>query len=264
MRKRAVLVLAFSVVAWGVATAQPSGQAVFRGRVTTNLGTEPLVDAEIVFREASRSARSGPDGRFIFSGLAAGEYNVIVRHPGFAPITGKVRLAAGDTITYPSPFDLVREKQELMPVEIRGRADFPQLRAFETRRATTNGRFLTAADIHKTGSVSLASIILTKIPGFQVVQHPSGSGSALASRRGGVPDASGRNSCYTAVWLNGQLFYSPEKSAVPVPHLEDFELEEIGALEFYRTSEVPPELQFQSGNCGVIVLWTQIRRRPER
>jgi hypothetical protein len=240
---------------------QQPGSATFRGVITGNHGQLVVDGAEVSFEEAKRSVRSAPDGKFTLAGLAPGEYHVTVRHPGFGPINGKVVLAANDTIDW--HFDMLLENVELSKVNIIGTDDRVQLRAFTRRRESTNGRFLTEKDIADAGGQNLANLVLAKIPGFQIVQHPNGTGSALTARRSGVPDASGRNGCYTAIWVNGDLFYSSEKSAMPVPALEDFNLKEIAAAEFYRTSEVPPELQFRSGNCGVVMLWMQIRnRRP--
>ena len=240
---------------------QPAGTAVFRGVVTGNHGQLIVDGAEITFEEAKRSVRSGEDGKFQIGGLAPGQYRVNVRHPGYGPITGKVTLAANDTINW--RFDMVLENVELSRVNVLAADERVQLRDFTRRRETTGGKFLTEKEIAESGGRNLGNLVLSKIPGFAVVQHPNGSGTALASRRTSVTDASGRNGCFTAIWVNGDLFYSPEKSAMPVPALEDFNLQEIAAAEFYRTSEVPPELQYRSGSCGVAMLWMQIRnRRP--
>lgn len=241
--------------------SQQGATAVFRGVVTGNHGQLKIDGAEVAFEEAKRSVRTSPDGKFLLNGLAPGEYHVNVRHLGYGPITGKVTLAASDTITW--NFDMVAENVELSRVNVTAPDERPQLREFTRRRETTNGKFITERDIAASGAHSLSNIVLSKIPGFSVVQHPNGAGTALAARRTSIPDASGRNGCFTAIWVNGDLFYSSEKSAMPVPALEDFNLQEIAAAEFYRASEVPPELQFRSGNCGVAMLWMQIRsRRP--
>lgn len=256
-----------AVVTVGTALVAPlHGQqvatAVFRGVVTGNHGQVVIDGAEVTFEEARRSARTAPDGNFLLNGLAPGEYHVNVRRLGYGPITGKVTLSANDTVSW--HFDMVPENVELSRVNVTAPDDRVQLREFTRRRETTNGRFLTEKEITESGGRNLGNLVLSKIPGFQVVQHPNGAGTALAARRTSIPDASGRNGCYTAIWVNGDLFYSSEKSAMPVPALEDFNLQEIAAAEFYRASEVPPELQFRSGNCGVAMLWMQIRNRRPR
>jgi hypothetical protein len=241
--------------------AQEPGRALFRGMVTTDHGQLPVAGAEIEFREAARSVRAGSDGRFAVGALPAGTYTVLVRRPGYRPITGTVKLAATDTIDW--KFDMIATPgTELAPVEVTVNPDSARtgLRDFERRRRTTSGKFLTESDIGRIGSTNLANVIRTKVSGFDLVTHPSGSGTALASRRSGAPSSYGLNNCYTAVWLNGQLFYQPS-AYEPPPRLEDFRLEEVAGIEFYRVSEVPPELQFRSGNCGAIVLWTLIPKR---
>jgi hypothetical protein len=250
----ATLVLACRALA-----AQPVGHAVFRGVVTTDLGQRPVADVEVTFKEPGRVVRSGKDGQFTVAAIAAGTFKVALRHPGYRPIDGTVTLADADTIDW--HFDMVAAGAELSPVEVRVNADSarPGLREFERRRHTTSGRFLTESDIQRAGSTNLANVIRTKIPGFDLVRHPSGSGTALAARRSGTPNR-GVNDCYTAVWLNGQLFFEPSKYDQP-PRLEDINLQDLAGAEFYKVSEVPPELGFRSGNCGAMVIWNLVARR---
>ncbi len=238
--------------------AQRPLPAVFQGVVTASKGQVVVVGAEITFEEANRSVRSGADGRFAINGLPAARYHVTVHRIGFGPISGIVTLAPGDTVTW--RFDMVIEEGKLSTVDITTEDGRVQLREFVRRRETTNGRFLTDVDLKATGAFNLGNIIIgSKVPGFQAVPHPTGMGSVLATRR------SGSGACYSAIYINGDLFYSSEKAAMPTPpSLEDFNLDEIAAAEFYRPSEVPPELQFRSGNCGVAVLWMQVRRRRPR
>jgi hypothetical protein len=238
---------------------QAAGHAVFRGLVTTELGQRPVADVEVTFKEPGRVVRSGKDGQFTVAAVAAGTFKVTLRHPGYRPIDGTVTLADADTIDW--HFDMVAAGADLTPVEVRVNADSarPGLREFERRRHTTSGRFLTESDIQRMASTNLASIIRTKISGFDLVRHPSGSGTALAAHRGGTPSR-GINDCYTAVWMNGQLFFAPNKYDQP-PRLEDINLQDLAGAEFYKVSEVPPELGFRSGNCGAMVIWNLVARR---
>ncbi|HVT39115.1 MAG TPA: carboxypeptidase-like regulatory domain-containing protein [Gemmatimonadaceae bacterium] len=261
MPRTAHRVVAFLAFTWAcdAADAQPAGRAVFRGLVTTELGQTPVADVEVSFKEPARSVRSGKDGQFIVAGLSAGTFKVSLRHPGYRPIDGTVTLADADTIDW--HFDMVIAGAELAPVEVRVNADSarPGLREFERRRHTTSGRFLTESDIKRIAGTNLANIIRTKVPGFDLVRHPSGSGTALAARRTGTPSR-GMNECYTAVWMNGQLFFEPNKYDQP-PRLEDINLQDLAGAEFYKVSEVPPELGFRSGNCGAMVIWNMVARR---
>lgn len=253
------LVMATAAAAPFLAAQQPL-PAVFRGMVTADKGRIVVDGAEIAFDEAKRSVRSGADGRFAIDGLAAARYHVTVRRIGFGPISGIVTLTAGDTITW--RFDMVVEQVQLSTVDITTEEGLVQLREFVRRRESTNGHFLTDTEIRATGGFNLGNIILSKVPGFQIAPHPTGLGKVLVAGRNAIPDGSGRNSCYSAIWVNGDLYYSSEKGATSAPpSLEDFNLADIAAAEFYRVSEVPPELQFRSGNCGVAVLWMQVRRR---
>jgi len=234
--------------------AQQPLPAVFRGVVTANKGQAVVEGAEITFEEAKLTARSGPDGKFQIEGLSAAEYHVTIRRLGYGPITGTVKLSPGDTVTW--RFDMVGNNVTLSQVDITAEDGRIQLREFARRRESSNGHFLTERELQATGAFNLGNIIGSKVPGFQALPHPTGMGTVLATRR------TGNSACYSAIYINGDLYYSSEKAAMPTPpSLEDFNLDEIAAVEFYRPSEVPPELQFRSGNCGVAVLWMQIRRR---
>lgn len=236
---------------------QRSGPAVFKGIVTANHGDVRVDDAELRFEEANRSVRTARDGSFVLDNLPAGTYRVNLRRPGFSPISGSVKLAPGDTVDW--RFDMIPDRVELTKVEVTAPDSRVELKDFHRRQETTIGKFLTEKEIAATGGQNLGNIVIGRIPGFSVVQHPTGMGTALAARRYG-----GVGTCYSAVYINGDLFYSSEKSAMPTPpSLEDFNLQEIAAIEFYRASEVPPELQFRAGPCGVVMLWMQIRNRKK-
>jgi iron complex outermembrane recepter protein len=62
------------------------------GRVTDAAG-EPLDHAEIVLVELDRSLRAGADGRFMAVGVPAGIQTVLIRHPGYAPVTRRITVA---------------------------------------------------------------------------------------------------------------------------------------------------------------------------
>ncbi|MGH7710003.1 MAG: hypothetical protein ACREOG_01895, partial [Gemmatimonadaceae bacterium] len=138
----------------------------------------------------------------------------------------------------------------------------PLMADFRRRRQTTNGKFLTGAEIKKIGSQSLASLVRGHIGGFDVVRHPSGIGSAFASRRAAAPKRFERrggplNECYSSVWINGQLRYSfsPTKEEEP-PRIEDFDVHHLNGLEFYRgAAETPLEFNVMTAACGTVVIW---------
>lgn len=66
------------------------------GRVTDTTG-QPIADARIVILEASRSARSGADGRFLLTDVPDGTYGVSVAAIGFRPRVMRVTIRGQDT-----------------------------------------------------------------------------------------------------------------------------------------------------------------------
>jgi TonB family protein len=73
----------------------------FRGAVLTSEGDVPIAGATIVVSGAnglSRSAEIGPSGAFAFPDLPAGQVQVTLSAPGFAPITVDETLVAGEPL----------------------------------------------------------------------------------------------------------------------------------------------------------------------
>ncbi len=66
------------------------------GRVTDTTG-QPIADARIVILEASRSARSDGDGRFLLTDVPDGTYGVSVAAIGFRPRVMRVTIRGQDT-----------------------------------------------------------------------------------------------------------------------------------------------------------------------
>jgi hypothetical protein len=139
----------------------------------------------------------------------------------------------------------------------------PLMADFRRRRAGKTGKFLTRAEIAKIGSQSLASLVRGHIGGFDIVRHPSGMGSVVASRRAAGPKSftrggSSANECYSNVWINGQLIY--HANAGNPPRLEDFDVTHLNGLEFYRgAAETPLEFNTMSAACGTLVIWMDLR-----
>ena len=83
------------------AHGQPAG--ALRGAVVDEVGGAPLAAAVVRLERVTepfvdRSATTGADGTFAFSGLPAGAYRVTVTRDGFAPVTSSVTLAPGPPV----------------------------------------------------------------------------------------------------------------------------------------------------------------------
>jgi protocatechuate 3,4-dioxygenase beta subunit len=121
---RPVLFLTISCVALGVDVAAAQGTGSLRGQVRDQAGRF-LADAEVVIAGASRTATTTVSGNFVVDGLVPGEYEVIVRLPGFTPRRLPVTIAAGRVTV----LELVLEAlpQQLDPIDVTGARVLPTL-----------------------------------------------------------------------------------------------------------------------------------------
>jgi hypothetical protein len=104
---RALIVGVLALVVPGLAAPVAAQQTESRivGRISdSNGGILPgvTVTATALQTGAVRTAQSDGDGRYVFTNLAPGEYEIRVELSGFAPNRGAVALGAGDT----KPLDL--------------------------------------------------------------------------------------------------------------------------------------------------------------
>src|SRR3989442_12687183 len=70
------------------------------GRVTDRAGA-PLPAATVLVAELHRVATTDTDGAFVLADLPSGQYTVIVRHVGFAPVAREVVIRGATTLAVP-------------------------------------------------------------------------------------------------------------------------------------------------------------------
>lgn len=223
------------------AAAPAFGQdGTVRGRILDSAGVA-IPDADVAIVSAHQLTRSDAQGRFTFSKLARGQYEVSVRHLGFQPTT--VKAVVGD-LSY--SYDIVMLAQAATIAGVDVTAD-TRLRLgiedFYRRRARgMGGAFFVRAEIlarnaHRTTDV------LRNTAGLRVVGRGvrfTGSGSAP---RGCIP----------TLWLDGQPVDGMEVDNIAVTDIEGIEV-------YSGPSETPMQFSHRVSHldCGTIVIWTRI------
>src|ERR1044071_10062248 len=88
------ILMVFALAAPRTATAQTS---TVSGMLTNALSGDPIANTTVTLRSAGtmRQARTGPDGRFTFSEVAPGSYDLVVRSDGYLPSRTTVMVTAG-------------------------------------------------------------------------------------------------------------------------------------------------------------------------
>jgi len=215
--------------------------------------------------EAHRVARTDSAGMFVFRGISAGTYTIVVRHPQYHPIDGTVRLLDGDSIDYRLP-RMRRVGPTLDTVRVNETTMKPWWQSdFERRRTTTHGTFITRDVLDERASWQLPDIIVSKTAGIRLVQRHCGGagicGWALASSRPSACVGAGCPAaplCFLAVWLDGQPIFLPTAAGGDGLDLTTIHPSELAAVEVYTSpASIPLEFNVTGSACGVIALWTR-------
>ncbi len=240
------------------------GTAQFRGRVTDSTGTA-LADVSVTVVEAGRTTRTDSTGFFVIRGLAPGAYHIAIRRPGFGPIMGGGRFAAGDSI------DMTFRMRRLVVALDTVRTDTTRVRSewqleFDRRRSAGFGTFLTTKDYSYREGANLSDIIKSKVSGMELQRwngHVYAFGAHAPKLPCGPPfgepcKGDWPDHCYMQVYVDGTLRYSYNAGNTVEPFdLNDFTPGQIAAIEVYLGgADTPREFAGNGAGCGTIVLWT--------
>jgi len=222
-----------------------------------------------------RAGRVGPGGKLLFTDVAPGRYNLLVRAVGFSPFSGTLDLSPSDTLDF--EVRLISLPQQLAPVVTTVPAPesrSPRLAAFEERRKMGLGEYFTRSDLARREHSSLDNVLRT-VTGVQLVRRPVGCGGgyALASGRGGQslesqpwmacvghrrgnPDVTFEVACYFAIVVDGIKLWTPGQHEPP--NVQTYSVVGLDAIEVYRgAAELPVQYQGVGSACGAVLLWTR-------
>ena len=128
------------------------GQIV--GSVSDSSGLA-AVDVEVSVSALSRTVRTDPAGRFVFTEVPSGAQQIWVRGLGWRPTVAAVTVVAGDT----ARVRIVMERMTILaPVVTRAMAF--RMREFEDNRRLGLGRFVTQDDIERRKPVATGQLLL--------------------------------------------------------------------------------------------------------
>jgi hypothetical protein len=142
---------------------------------------------------------------------------------------------------------------------------------FEARRALGVGRVLTQEVLARAEGRKLADVLPAKVSGLHGNNY--GGERATASSRGVLslqpkmlPSGDGvdihfkqaRPDCYVQVVVDGMIRYKGTVNE-KLFDINSIAPEQLAGLEFYTTSEIPPQFNGTGSPCGTLVLWTRMR-----
>ena len=234
------------------ATGQP-GTATLVGRVTDKTTGNAIAGAHVVLQLDSRSVATDSLGKYVLKGIPAGLSRITVLAEPFAGINFSVNLGAAERFTRDIVLDSTaagRTAQALAPVGVSAPAPVVNYRmvAFERRRLTGRGQYLTEEEIARLGAYNVADAV----KGMRGVLYECGGGAGCFVRMARAP---GR--CLPEYIVDDQV---QNDFGITTP------IGDIVGLEVYTgPSDVPGEYAGRNAGCGVVVIWTRsgpTRRRP--
>lgn len=204
--------MVFMLLAAALATAPPptSPHAAFalRGQVTDSAGV-PLAEARVIILEASRSTRTGADGRYLLSAVPDGTYGVSFSAIGYRPRVIRVTIRGAD----------VTVNAALTPTLV----ELPAIQTTATPLATSaleSPQPLAVLQGEALGTAQAASLgaVLNGLPGMR--NYSTGSGI-------GKPVIRGLTSNRVLVLENGQRTESQQWGDEHAPNVETANAERI-------------------------------------
>jgi hypothetical protein len=238
------------------ATAQTMG-----GTVTSQRTGQPVAGTLVQLLDQGGAVvarvESDAEGRYGVVAPTPGTYRLRFLVPGYRSLVSPpLELAAGQTLEY--SLQLTAVAPELLDTLIvEGRPIAAYIAPFYRRREFGLGRFMTRAEIEKTGASDVSGLV-RRMNVFDILGDPGdGTGQRFGQRA-----RTGRGFCPAALFLNGA--YAGRFGEVDVDML--LPLDGTEAIEVYRGGEpIPPELRAPTApvrgapsTCGVVSLWSRM------
>jgi len=239
--------------------AQPTAAMGVIDGVVTDSALVPIAGAEVGILRTALKITTNAEGRFRITDVQLGTYILMLRRFGFSPIASVVSVSGGDTLKV--MYSLQRlAAGRLDTVRVTERRESLNLMDFERRRQLGVGRFMTAADIEKRGSIDVGTL-LRSFSEIAVVRNDATGTTSLQSRReqGNMIKAQGAGACATQVIVDN----------IPMPHEVDVELlprpKEVAGIEVYGgPSGAPSQFGGADRACGMVLIWTKDGTRTVR
>jgi hypothetical protein len=223
-----------------------AGQAVVQGIVLNDSTSVALPGTIIEIPKLALSTTADARGLFSFASVPLGKHGVLARAIGYQPRTLSILIAQPDTVRL--VFRLRQAPVRLAPIEVEEQtatAINPRMAGFADRRRMGQGEFLGPAELEQLAHTSLPEVLRQ----FGLTIRTGRGRTYAIGRRGGT--------CPVEVFLDGIL-----QSRRPEPFdLSSISVEALAGIEYYVGGARLPVL-FTRGDssCGVLVLWTRMRR----
>lgn len=185
---------------------------------------------------ASVMVEADEDGAFAFPALPSGTYVIHFQRIGYQTLEEDVEVDAN--VETALTVRLVPEAVDLEPVMVTVTNRQPWfMRAFEQRRATAIGSFVTRKEIDRRRPRFVTDMFRT-MPGVRVV--PDRRGDQHLLMRGG---------CVPKLYIDGVAAYEGASIDLAVRPVE------VEAIEVYSNASVP--IEYAHDACGAVLIWSR-------
>lgn len=229
------------------------------GRVRDARSQRPVAAAAVSVTGRPEREQSDRRGHFVLGALPVGEYQLSVRHIGYAPLNHSVTVTRGHTTEI--DVGLTPDPVALPPLV----ATVTRIRRLETQgfyerknwgELAGLGTFFTVEDIERRNPMRITDLI-ADAPGVRV--HCQGNRCKVFSRR--ISVGFGGAGCELNVFVDGVLVIrsSDGRWRGNSDSVNDFVLPiEVGGVEVYSgAGALPAEFSGFDSRCGAVVIWTK-------
>jgi hypothetical protein len=196
-----------------------------------------------------------------------GRHEIVIRHPGFAPLTDTVELAGTAITAREFVLRAIPRTLDTVPVVSNTpRYRSARLRGFEERRKEGFGHFLDETELRK-HDVSNLSTVLARIPGLRLIPYKAATyatsaRSAFGSGRTWADplDKKSPIDCWLSVYLDGVRIYNTGMRNAAAPDFTKWNVSDFAGVELYLGgATIPPQYNSSDTGCGLLLLWTRER-----
>lgn len=237
--RRAVLsfVAVMSALAAGPAFAQRSSVV---GVVRDSSGI-PIPGAEVT--AAASASRTDSLGRFYLSVPRADSISLVVRRMGFERVAFTISSAAAAENSIEVTMHALAVELAAVEVDAASLRARTVMEAFDRRRASGVGKFLTKEDIEKRSTQDLSNIV-RGLPGVLIRRGRDGRGQLR------FVQWQAKN-CLPQFWVDGRVVRGFDIDDMPASHVEGIEL-------YDGPASTPGEFRNAEFACGTVVIWSKV------
>jgi len=237
--------------------------SVLAGRVIADATARMIVGAEVTMPGLARVVRTDSGGYFAVDGIPSGDQIIVVRHPGFAPLSVTIAFTGADTLARTFVLDRVTLPTTASAPLDSVNSTNDKFRDFRRRRARGLGMFLVHDEFADMYDRPLSEV-LRRIPGVMLVRNSRNPMIAVASGRGLPTQSSSAegdgftSACYVQLFVDGVRVFAPGQRQTPVD-INSWRSDDIEAIEYFASPDrTPPEFGGYGSVCGTLALWLRI------